>query len=410
MISLSKKSAPPQAPEGSSGLELLATPPPAHGKWKVFHVITKLELGGAQKVTLMTLERLSRESYQLGLVTGPEGLLTERAESISDMEIFRIPSLFRNMHPVKDIRALLDLYLLFRRERPDIVHTHSSKAGILGRWAARLAGVPIVFHTAHGFGFNDDQHPLRKNFFIWLERWTQKITTKMVVVSRANERTAESHRILKPGEAILCRDAISVQEFLAPGPRGRMLSAWGIPPGNMVVGMVACFKPQKCPSDFVDVAACILRDRQDVHFVMAGDGELRREVENQIREHQIEAHISLLGWQHDMPEVYRNLDVVVLTSLWEGLPCVFSEAMAAGLPIVATDVDGAREAIVDQTTGYLHERHDIEGIASSVQTLLDDPDLRRSMGEKGRERVFEFDIATSVSNLETEYRKWVENR
>ena len=361
-------------------------------------------------MTLMTLERLPQDRYELGLVTGPEGLLVERAQRVPNLELFYVPSLSRNIHILKDLAAFLNLYTLFRKERPDIVHTHSSKAGILGRWAARLAGVPIVFHTAHGFGFNDDQHPLRKNLFIWLERWTKKITTKMVVVSRANERTAERHRILKPGEAVLCRDAISIQEFLAPGPRGRLLSGWGIPPGKMVVGMVACFKHQKCPSDFVDVAARILRDRGDVHFVMAGDGELRREVENRIREHQIEAHISLLGWQHDMPEVYRNLDIVVLTSLWEGLPCVFSEAMATGLPIVATDVDGAREAIVDNTTGYLHPRHDIEGIAGSVQTLLDDPDLRRSMGEKGRARVFEFDIATSVSNLETEYRGLVENR
>ena len=352
----------------------------------------------------MTLERLPRDLYQLGLVTGTEDLLDERAEGIPDLEVFRIPSLDRNIHPLKDARALIDLYQLFRQETPDIVHTHSSKAGILGRWAAWLAGVPVIYHTAHGFGFNEDQHPLRKHFFVWLERRSKKITTQMVVVSRSNERTAQGHRILQGSEAILCRDAISLDEFLEPGPRRQKRSSWGVPEGKAVVGMVACLKPQKCPADFVDVAAEILRNRDDVHFVMVGDGELRSEIEDRIRYHGIERHISLLGWQRDMPEVYRNLDIVVLTSLWEGLPCVFSEAMALELPIVATNVDGAAEAIVSGETGFLHEPHDIEGMADSVNTLLSNTALRKTMGEKGRSRVGEFDINTAVSVLEDSYR------
>ena len=367
-------------------------------------MITKLELGGAQKVTLMTLERLPRDTYDLGLVAGTEGLLNGRAEGLSDVTLHRVPSLVRNIHPFKDAWALIQLYRLFLREAPDIVHTHSSKAGILGRWAARLAGVPMIYHTAHGFGFNDDQPPLRRSFFIWLERLTKHMTTQFVVVSRSNERTAQRHGILRGNEAILCRDAIALHEYRTPGPRGRQRENWNVPEGTLVVGMVACFKPQKCPTDFVDVAAQILTTRDDVHFVMAGDGELRSEVEDRARQHGIERHITLLGWQHDMPEVYRNLDVVVLTSLWEGLPCVFSEAMATGLPIVATRVDGAAEAIVDGKTGFLHEPHDIGGMAHSVGMLLSDARMRQSMGEAGRSRVGEFDIDTAVSRLDASYR------
>src|SRR5688572_14672130 len=126
-------------------------------KPKVIHVITKLELGGAQKVTLMTLERLPRERYELGLVTGPEGLLVDWANRIENLDRVWVPSLIREVHPVKDLKTVWSLMKLFRKERPIIVHTHSSKAGILGRWAAKLAGVPYIFHTAHGFGFNDFQ-------------------------------------------------------------------------------------------------------------------------------------------------------------------------------------------------------------------------------------------------------------
>ena len=129
---------------------------------KIFHVITKLELGGAQKVTLMTLERLPRDRYELGLITGPEGILVNWANQIPDLTRFWIPNFVREVRPIQDSITLLKLWNLFRRERPHIVHTHSSKAGILGRLAARLAGVPVIFHTYHGFGFNDFQPRLIK--------------------------------------------------------------------------------------------------------------------------------------------------------------------------------------------------------------------------------------------------------
>ena len=374
-------------------------------KTKVFHVITKLELGGAQKVTLMTLDRLPRDRYEVGLVSGPQGLLREQAEKINGLHCMWIPSLVRQVRPVKDLGAFIGMWKLFRRERPDIVHTHSSKAGILGRWAAWLAGVPVIFHTAHGFGFNDFQGALARAFYVGLEKITRLITTKPVMVSRANAARAESLGILRPGEWILCRDAISTGEFMTSEPRSKSLEAWGIPPDRVVVGMVACFKPQKSPVDFIDVAALVLEKRQDVHFVVAGDGDLRPDIEARIEEHGIGDHVTLLGWVSDMPEVYRNLDIFVLTSLWEGQPCVFAEAMASSLPIVATAADGAREAISEGINGYVHEPRDVAAMARSVVQLVEQPQLRGKMGAAGLERVHEFDIDTSVSRLDAAYRE-----
>jgi len=379
-------------------------------KKKVIHVITKLELGGAQKVTLMTLERLPRDRYELALVTGPDGLLVEWANRIPDLTRVWMPALVREVRPVEDTIAFFKLWRLFRNERPHVVHTHSSKAGILGRWAARLAGVPVIFHTAHGFGFNDFQRPIVRRFYTWLERVTTSITTRLVVVSYANAEKGEKSGVFRRDAWVLCRDAISVEEFMQPGPRRTMLREWNIPEDRIVVGMVACFKPQKAPVDFVDVAARVLKEAGCVHFVMAGDGELRSEIESRIREHGINDHFTLLGWQDDMPDVYRNLDVVVLTSLWEGLPCVFSEAMAGELPIVATNVDGAREAIIDGDNGFLHQPHDIEGMAESVLRLVRNRELRQDMGRRGKSRVMEFDISTSVTTLESAYRECLETR
>jgi len=376
-------------------------------KAKVFHVITKLELGGAQKVVLMTLERLPRERYELGLVTGPEGLLVDWANRIPALNRLWVNSLVREVRPIQDCLAFLKMWSVFRRERPLLVHTHSSKAGILGRWAAKLAGVPVIFHTAHGFGFNDFQRPIVRSVYVWLERVTAKITTKLVVVSYANAARAEEVAIARQGDWLLCRAAIDTREFMTPGPRRTKLAEWGITQDKVVVGMIACFKPQKSPIDFVDMAARVLKQTGAVHFVMAGDGEMRSAIEARVREHGIERHITLLGWQaeKDMPEIYRNLDVVVLTSLWEGLPCVFLEAMASGLPIVATNVDGASEAIIDTETGFLHTPRDTAGMATSILKLVADSALRAEMGRRGKNHVMEFDIGISVSTLEKAYQK-----
>jgi glycosyltransferase involved in cell wall biosynthesis len=376
---------------------------------KVFHIITKLDLGGAQKVTLMTLERLPCERYDLTLVTSPDGLLVDWANRIPGLKRVWINSIVRELRPLKDLQAFIELWSLFRRERPQIVHTHTAKVGIIARWAAKLAGVPYIFHTSHGFGFNDTQSPLERSFYIGLERLTAKITTTLFMVSYANARTAEQVGMAKKGAWVLTRDAISVEEFMKPAPVRQKLSGWGIPGDKVVVGMIACFKAQKAPEDFIEVAARVLHKTQAAHFIMAGDGELRPSVEERILRHGIGDRVTLLGWQSEseMPELYRNLDIVALTSLWEGLPCVFSEAMACELPIVATNVDGAREAIVNSENGFLHEPHDVDGMAASVLKLIGDHDLRHKMGQSGKSRVMEFDIGKSAETVDLTYRKYL---
>src|SRR5437016_10755417 len=188
-------------------------------KAKVFHVITKLELGGAQKVTLMMLERLPRGRYEVGLVTGPEGILVKSASRIPALSLFWIPNFVREVRPIQDLLALFELWRVFRRERPSIVHTHTAKAGILGRLAAKLAGVPIIFHTYHGFGFNDFQKRIVRGFYIWVERLTGKVTTQTVVVSYATGERAEASHIVRKGNWMLCRASIPLDEFMQPGLR-----------------------------------------------------------------------------------------------------------------------------------------------------------------------------------------------
>jgi glycosyltransferase involved in cell wall biosynthesis len=381
-------------------------------KTKVFHVITHLELGGAQQNTLMTLEHLPRDTYEVGLISSERGPLVEWANRIPGVTRVWLPSLVREVQPFKDLAALVSMWRLFRRERPILVHTHCAKAGILGRWAAKLAGVPCIVHTVHGFGFNDYQAPLARSFFIWLERLTSRITDGQIYVSTENAERSERLGLTRPGEWTLSRSGIDLAKFLRPGPRGTKRAEWKVADDTLVVGMLASFKPEKAPADFIDIASRVLKENPRVHFVMAGDGELRPAVEARIKEHGIERHVTLLGWQklEDMPAIYRSLDVLVLTSLWEGLPRVFPEAMACEIPIVATTAGGVREAITDGENGFLFQPHDIEGMAGAVLRLVADPELRRTMGANGRQRVMEFDIGTAMTILEAQYRKYLESR
>jgi glycosyltransferase involved in cell wall biosynthesis len=376
------------------------------GKIRVTHIITMLELGGAQQNTLYTVEHLPRSLFEVSLISGPGGILTERAKGMSGLRFFIVPSLVRPVRPVSDAAALMKLWVLLRRLQPHIVHTHSSKAGILGRWAARLAGVPVIIHTFHGYGFNDHQHRLVRRAYVAAERLTAKATTHFIAVARANIRTGEKEGIFRAREVSLIRSGIPIETFGDGGEDpAEMRAGLGIAPEAPVVGMVACFKPQKAPLDFVAVAERVAREVPETRFLMAGDGELRSRIEQSIREKGMTESVKLLGWRDDIPALLRTFQVLALTSLWEGLPRVFPQAMAAGIPIVATRVDGAAEAVEHGVTGYLVEPHDVAGMAAHIVRLLRDPETARQMGLRARERVAEFDIRKMMAEQEDLYRR-----
>ncbi len=369
-------------------------------------MITQLELGGAQQNTLFTVSHLNRLRYRPILITGEPGLLDQEARSLNGVQFHQIPSLVRHIRPVKDLRALLSLTRLLRRLRPDIVHTHSSKAGVLGRLAAKFAGVPIIIHTIHGFGFTRYQRPLRRQEFLVAERIVSRLTTKFFAVSHANRRMGIELGLFPEDRCVVIRSGVD----LAGLRRTRVdvvvkKRELGCDPNRPMVGMIAPLKPQKAPLDFVRVAGLVHRVRADVRFVLVGDGELRHVVEAEVNRLELTDAFRLLGWRRDTAEILRCLDVFVLTSLWEGLPRVYLEALASGVPVVGTRVDGAAEVICDGVNGFLAEPGDIDGLAQRLLSLLDDPELARSMGKQGEALPSEFDIHHMVRRQEQEYER-----
>jgi glycosyltransferase involved in cell wall biosynthesis len=370
----------------------------------VCHIITKLELGGAQQNTLFTVSHLDPARFRAVLVTGEPGLLDDEARKLPGVEFHQIPSLARALRPLSDLRALVALTRLLRKLKPAIVHTHSSKAGILGRLAARLAGVPVIIHSIHGFGFTRDQSwPVRRTL-IALECLVAKITTRFFAVSEANRQLGVELGFFPADRCAVIRSGVDLAAIRKTGvdttAKKREL---GLEPGRPVVGMVAPMKPQKAPLDFVRVAAKVAARKPDTQFLFVGDGELREAMEEEITRLGLVKAFRLAGWRRDVPAIMRCLDIFVLTSRWEGLPRVYLEALASGVPVVGTRVDGSAEVVRDGINGYLLAPGDVQGLADKVLSLLANPTLAADMGRRGESLPSEFDIHDMVRLQEAEY-------
>lgn len=341
----------------------------------ILYVITKLELGGAQKHLLTLMRNLNHKKYNLFLFTADSGLLMPDFLSIDNIKVRQSVFLDRPINPFRDTAALIELVNFIKKNKIQIVHTHSSKAGILGRIAAKLAGVKIVIHTVHGWSFNDYQPLFLRTVFIWLERLTAKFSDILIVVSEHDMRKGLMCRIGDASKYKIIRYGINYSEFKPDGGNAR--EKLGINSDDLVVGMVACFKPQKAPLDFVRMAFKVRRDFSSVKFILIGDGILRKKIERLIRRLGLDNTIILSGWQKDIPFFLSAIDVFVLTSLWEGFPIAILEAVSAGVPIVATNTGGICEIIKDGENGLLVKQKDIGAMAESLLRLLRSKDLRR---------------------------------
>jgi glycosyltransferase involved in cell wall biosynthesis len=374
---------------------------------RVLHIITRLDLGGAQQNTLHTVEHLDQNHFDACLLCGRGGFLDETAQA-------RIPvtfcsNLVRSINPVMDVAALIELRRLIASSRsgdamPLIVHTHCSKAGILGRAASRLVGPDVLVHTYHGFTYHTNRM-IRKGFRT-LEYTFRDLADAFFFVSKRDMQQAQNMGLLERTHGYLVRSGISLRSIgRFSNKRFEVRAELGINGQDPVIVTVANFKPHKNPLLGLKAFARVLARLPDAKWVFVGGGD-RAEFDNELARRCLEPHVRILGWRQDVPHLLAAGDVYMLPSDFEGLPRSILEAIAAGLPIVSTDVGGISE-VVDDRVGVLVQKGDAKALADGVIYMLNaKPDVR----SVARKLLAEFDINTMVQHQESIYEELISRR
>jgi len=379
---------------------------------RVTHIITRLVVGGAQENTVATVLGLRQKSgVQVNLIsgptTGPEGSLESELKKFPAL-LQIVPELVRPIHPLKDFLALRKLEKIFREQKPDIVHTHSGKAGILGRLAAKRAGVPIIIHTIHGPSFGKFQNGLSNFIFRAAEKYAACATTHFIVVADAMKNQYLADGIGNPEQYTKIFSGFPLEPFLTAKNDLELRKKLGIAPDDFVVGKIARLFKLKGHDDLFAIAPELIRQTPKIKFLLVGDGEWRSRFENLAKSLGLEKHFIFTGLvaPNEVPKYVGIMDALLHLSLREGLPRALPQALAAGKPVIAYDCDGAREICLDGQTGFLIQPGDLKNLTGKIIQLANDAKLREQLGSRGQRLVREnFSVEQMVDSIYNLYLK-----
>lgn len=373
---------------------------------RVTHIITRLIVGGAQENTLASVLGL-RERHHLdvrvisGPTRGPEGSLEPLVAGIPDVLTVE-PTLVRPVHPWHDGRAFARLTRQLREQKPDLVHTHSGKAGVLGRLAAKRAGVPVILHTIHGPSFGAFQGAIANFLFRTAERTAARVTTHFIAVARAMIEQYLAAGIGRPEQYTKIFSGFDLSPFLHARNAPDLRSQLGLAAGDVVIGMIARLFRLKGHDDLFAIAPELVRRCAHVKFLLVGDGAWRGRFEHMAATLGLRDRFIFTGLvpPHEVPRYVGVMDLLAHLSLREGLPRALPQALAAGKPVVAYDCDGAGEVCFDGRTGFLVRPGHTHRLIESLQTLATNPALRDEFGAAGRDFVRRnFSVEMMVDDL-----------
>ena len=373
---------------------------------RVTHVITRLIVGGAQENTIASVLGLrEKPGLEVDLVAGPtlgpEGSL-ESLVSGQPRLLTIVPQLVRPLHPWKDGLAWRRLTELFRARRPEIVHTHSGKAGILGRLAAARAGVPIILHTIHGPSFGPFQGPFANALFRAAERYAARITTHFVAVAEAMKQQYLAAGIGRSDQFTIIVSGFPLEPFLSSSNDLQLRARLGLSPEDIVIGKIGRLFKLKGHDDLLAVAPGLVRSCSRIKFLLVGDGPWRERFEKEVRALGLQEHVVFSGLVAPtaVPPLVGIMDMLVHLSSREGLPRALPQALAAARPVVAYDSDGAREVCLENETGFLLRPGDLPGLHERLLRLARDAALRERLGRCGRQFVEQrFGVQRMVDDL-----------
>jgi len=387
------------------------------GPLRIMHISTRLILGGSQENTVLSCEGQSDAGHEVALVFGPiygpEGSLLERVKKHGGIETIETPNLVRELAPRKDLRCFRDLRRIIRGWKPDVVHTHSSKAGILGRAAAWKERIPCVIHTIHGLAFHRYMSTWRNAIYIASERWAAKRCHRIVCVADAMRDQALAAHIGRPEQYITVYSGMETGRFISPEwDREGVRHDLGLSGDDFVLGTIARLAELKGHDDLLDALEPLMHDRPNLKLLWVGDGWWADRLLGRVREMGLADRVITTGLvpPEEIPKYLQAMDCLAHPSYREGLPRTVPQALLNGKPAIAYDVDGTKEVCLDGETGRLIAPGDLTGLRESVQWMMDHPAERQAMGQRGRDLCRErFAASRMVEHLEGIYRDVLEH-
>ncbi|HEB34896.1 MAG TPA: glycosyltransferase family 1 protein [Candidatus Aminicenantes bacterium] len=386
---------------------------------KVLHIITRFDKGGSAQNTYLSLLGLRKKNYQLSLVSGLSLESEMKYEEIKakekdiqilkseGIEFIQCSSLLRRINIIKDLKAFFDIWRIIKKYNPLIVHTHSSKAGLMGRLAAKLAGTPIIVHTPHGHVFFGYFGPFKTKLFIIFEKLASRITDKVVALTN---REKEDHILFKIAEedkfsVIYSGIELNALKESSSGEKQNLKKELGIPENSLIVGTAGRLVPVKGPEFLVKASKYIISKYPDTYFMFTGDGTLEHDLKRKALEMGISDNIIFLGWRDDLAKIISIYDIFVLPSLNEGMGRVLVEAMALGKSIVASNIGGIPDLVIHGKNGFLVPPKNPKELAKYIQILLEDEKKREKMGLAGKEMSLNFSAENMVEKIAELYEE-----
>lgn len=393
-------------------------------KITVLHIITRFDKGGSAQNTFLTLLGLKKQNFQPSLVTGlslESGMKREEIKEnekdiqrleIEGIEFIRCPFLVRRINIIKDLKAFFDIRRILKKNKPSIVHTHTSKAGLLGRFAAKLAQTPIVVHTPHGHVFFGYFGPFKTKVFIILEKLASLITDRIVALSEREKQDYTKFKIAHEDKFVVIHSGVELDRFkeLTSSEKQYFKKKLGIPENSLIVGTVGRLEPVKGPEFLIKAAKFIISKYPNTFFIFAGEGYLRENLEEQALKLGLENNLIFLGWRADVTKVISIYDVFALPSLNEGMGRVLVEAMALGKPIVASNIGGITDLVAHGKNGFLVPTKNPKELAKYIQILLGDTEKRGKMGLAGKEMALNFSDEIMVESISNMYNELINEK
>ncbi|MGB5324266.1 MAG: glycosyltransferase family 4 protein [Pseudomonadales bacterium] len=365
----------------------------SHKPVRLVHLQLLPLFSGVQRVTFEEFQNVDRSEFEPVLICKESGALSKAVEQLG-IDTQYAPSLVRPISLFRDFSAGRQLYRLFKRLAPDILHTHSSKTGILGRIAGRLSGVPVVIHSVHGYAFPYASSWLARWVYFTVEYLGGKLGDAFVVLNESDRQMAIKKLHIPEGKVHLIPNGVDADDFAKSvgGQRTEIRrEIFKLSDDDVIcVGMVGRLWRQKNPACLLRAALKVLKQTdKPVHFYFIGDGELRAELEQVIASHGLQSQIQVLGWRHDVAALLSGLDIFVLPSRWEGMPLAILEAMASSLPVIASDIAGNRDLVSHSVDGILFDTDNDEQLADGILSLVNTAGMRDEMGANARNKVLD---------------------